>query len=148
MLATTYINLDKLDLAETAVARAIELAPKSVAVRVTAASLCLAKDDGPGARDAAQAAIALDDDCAMAHFLLARGLDRGGDAKKAELSYRRAIKIDGTNAVLVRGFAQFLGRQGRWKDAVRSFQRVVELTSAAPESMTNRLPKPDAKFTA
>ena len=59
----------------------------------------------------------------------------GGDAKKAEASYRRAVKIDETSAVFVRGLAQYLGRQGRWKDAVKAFQRVVELTSSSAESV-------------
>jgi Tfp pilus assembly protein PilF len=135
MLAGTYVNLNKLELAEKAVADALALAPRSVTVRVGEASLLFAKGDGAGALAAAEKALQLDGDCAAAQFLCARSLERLGESRKAESAFRRAVKADETNAVFVRGLAQFLAREGRWKDAVGSFHRVVELTNASSQSL-------------
>lgn len=132
MLAGTYLNLQKLDLAEKAIDRALELNPRSAPAHVHRASLRLARGETAGAVEAAARAVQIDGESALAHFALGRAHDQAGDAKKAESGYRRAVKCDETSPVCVRGLAQFLGREDRWKDAAKLFQRVCELTGDSP----------------
>ncbi len=135
LLANAYLSLERFDEAEDALLKALALAPKHAPTRVFVAYLQTSRGDLDAARASVDEALRLDADLPEALYMSGLVFERGGNAKKAESEYKRAQKAAPENAVYVRALALLYESQGRWRDAVREYQRVVKLTDSAPSSL-------------
>ena len=118
-LAQAYLNLDRLDLAETALGRAQKIDADHAPTAVLLAYLWIAKEDDEAALAAAERAAVLDDELAQAHHMVGVCQERLGRAKKAEKAFDRAVKLDPDSPFFVRALALLYEAQGRHRDAVR-----------------------------
>lgn len=134
-LAAVYRGLSRLDLAETAALRAIELSPSPVRVPLdspapapaVAARHLLAEirfEAGKEAEPLLREALAAEPDLASARYLLARLLERLGRAEEAEEELRRFDRIKRAEAHLAQGLD--LSRLGQREEAIAELRLAVE----------------------
>ncbi len=135
LLASTYIGLGRFELAESAITRSIAANARSAATWILRGHLHLAQSRPEAAREAADQALSIQDDCGGARHVLALALEMQGEMKKAESELRRAVKCDDTSPVFHRALAQILGRQGKWREALREFEEVAERTGDSPDAL-------------
>lgn len=100
---------------------------------VTQGQQLMAQGDLPGARRAAQQAVKLAPDSAMAHTLLALVEDRSGNAANAGRHYLRAAELAPTQGAMLNNYGTWLCSQGRQLESLGWFDRALaDRTYASP----------------
>ena len=77
------------------------------------------------ARETLSRALEYDRNSVEAYVLLAFVEEREGEHAQAEASYRKALRLDSSNAQALTNFGGFLVRRGRYQDALPPLRRAV-----------------------
>jgi serine/threonine-protein kinase len=126
-------NLKAIEYFQRAIALDAEyaLAYAALAEAHTAFPICCDSPSGPSlaaAKAAANKAIAIDPDLAMAHLALGKGAFWfEWDWRRAEEEYRRALQLDPSNADAHRMYAHLLSNTGRHAEAFREADAALQL---------------------
>jgi Flp pilus assembly protein TadD len=134
-LANAYIDQDQAELAEEVLQRALKKAPTNVATNVNLAYVRVKKENFDEALKFATAAVQADDSSAEAHYVLGLVYDHQVQSKKADVEFRRAVKLDDDNPAFARGLAAFSEGMGDWKTAISEFQRACKLSNNSVDSL-------------
>src|SRR5262245_24457536 len=120
----------KRDEAQAALQTAAETFPTSAAVRAELGLLALGRGDQDAAEKLAAAALALDKDCAAAHWVHAELLLRAGKVTEAQTAYawfieyyNRAPRINDPEDLL--WIARGASQHARWSRNSNQFQRLI-----------------------
>jgi tetratricopeptide (TPR) repeat protein len=135
LLANAYINLERHELAETALRRAIERSPEHVPSHLNLAFLHLSLGKVDEAIRSAQGALKIDARSAGAWFLIGSCHSARDDARKAEAAYRKACRLAPEHVPTWRALRMLYANEGRWKRAVDAAQKVVELTDESADAL-------------
>lgn len=106
---------------------ALKRDPKLIEAPLASGVLALERYDWPTAEQAAQTALAVDDESAAAHFILGMaqsGLDENEDAAQ---SLRKAIRLDGDVPLYPQRLAELYERIGELRSAQRYYNEVLAL---------------------
>ncbi len=128
LVASAFLSLDKPDLAEAVLQRALKAAPRNATTNANLAFARVKKEEFGEAVKFATAAIESDDSCAEAHYVLALAYDHMVQPKKAEPEYRRAAELDKDNPAFARACGAFAGSTGDWARAISEYLRAVKLS--------------------
>ncbi len=116
------------DRAGSAIARALELAPESAEASGSDAGFKFWLNwDYAGAVAAAQRAIALNANHAVAHFYLAHTLSNVGEHAPALAEIRRALELDPCSLLTNAMYGQFLYHAGRDAESAAQLRQTLEL---------------------
>jgi tetratricopeptide (TPR) repeat protein len=135
VLASSFLGMGRLDLAEKALARATSREGKDVSTLVNRALLSLAREDRGNARRHAREALRLDRRCAPAHYLVGVCEILDGRTKPAEAAYRRAVRLDPENPAYHQALRALYGSQGRWSSAVKAGETAARLLGDTPDAL-------------
>jgi tetratricopeptide (TPR) repeat protein len=135
VLASAYVDLAQFDAADEALQRAVKKAPRNVGTMVSLAYVRIQQGEYDAAAKFANQAVAADDSCAEAHYMLGLVFDHQVQGKKAEAEFKRAQKLDPDNPSYLRATAALSMTQGDWSSAVSDYQKVVKLTDGSGDAL-------------
>lgn len=127
LLAQCNYASARLNDAETAACRALELAPGTARSLNLRASIREKQGDLPGALDDYETALRADPDNVEALVNISMPLARALRGAEALEAVRKAIRLAPTHPGARRRFAMHLLEEGRSKDAIQAFQDVLDL---------------------
>lgn len=128
-LSQLYIQTGELPKAQEILHRMVELEPELTSTYLTVAHVCFLQEDYPGMQQAAQTAITLEADNAVAHYLMGKATQGLNDALMTVAHLTRAItlKEDYPEARLLR--AEALLNMAQAGEARKDIDAILELHS-------------------
>lgn len=126
-LAQTYIRVNRMDDARTLMERMTEIAPQSVPVLHSLASLCYMQEDYKGMDEACRKALTLDDKNSASCFLSAKAAIGTGNGIQAIAMLTKAIMNDEMFAEAYQLRAEVLWAMQQTKDAMADVTKLLEM---------------------
>jgi tetratricopeptide (TPR) repeat protein len=127
LLGQAYLGLEEYEMAEQVFEEALEMRPDNAVTLVNLSYLMLLEGEGRKARRYVERALKVDSDFAPAHYFRGLCMQTEGKVRGAEKEYRRAAKLDPANPSYPRALGSLYAGVGRWKDAVRAYEKAGEV---------------------
>ncbi len=135
LLANAYLNLDRGELAEKALAKALSIDPKNAETHAVTSYAFISRGEIDRARLHANKAVKLDSRNPYARYMVGLCHQKDGSPKKAESEFKRAIRLDAEDPLYLRALGALQKSQARWRDAVKTYEKLVKLTDRGLDSL-------------